>query len=339
MRNVKSAAALGAVHTSVDPKDLAQYQQDAAQSERHRVLRGIRVLTPEGVQKVQMGSNSSHQLMVNTGDKRTYVQPHRHPLKWEYFSMEEVGKGKVKIICFNEAGKVAAVQYLIPGRDSSYTIPVGVYHTAVFMEDGTQFEEIKPGEFVAESDKEAPSWAPAENTPESLEFHRWLEICTPGEEAANSHAIVMNHYHHDLEEVSAKQQEILRTNEAIQQQQKRLLSAQTEIQHQGQQFLPALFGAVSGATSCPTEGGSCAQGAWSFLVERLFSLDSASSKTLNVNVKVDVNVSLVGSGPQLFGGRTPAQAKMQADPTSSPQIEIIPDHSDSPVSWCGLLGH
>ena len=83
---------------------------------------------------------------INAVEPGTVVPVHKHPTKDESFV---VLKGRVKILTYNDEGKVLETIILDP-KDGRYgiDIPKGVWHTLESIESGSCIFECKEGPFV-----------------------------------------------------------------------------------------------------------------------------------------------------------------------------------------------
>ena len=83
---------------------------------------------------------------INAVEPGTVVPVHKHPTKDESFV---VLKGRVKILTYNDEGKVLETIILDP-KDGRYgvDIPKGVWHTLESIESGICIFECKEGPFV-----------------------------------------------------------------------------------------------------------------------------------------------------------------------------------------------
>jgi cupin fold WbuC family metalloprotein len=113
--------------------------------------------------------DASHpaQRLLNAVEPDSYIRPHRHldPLKDETFV---VLKGAFGLVLFDEAGKVTDWRVLrSQGEVVGAHVPAGVFHCLVSLAQGSVFFEAKAGPYDATTDKDWPSWAPPEGTPEA----------------------------------------------------------------------------------------------------------------------------------------------------------------------------
>lgn len=83
---------------------------------------------------------------INAVEPGTVVPVHKHPTKDESFV---VLKGRVKILTYNDEGKVLETIILDP-KDGRYgvDIPKGVWHTLESIESGSCIFECREGPFV-----------------------------------------------------------------------------------------------------------------------------------------------------------------------------------------------
>jgi cupin fold WbuC family metalloprotein len=92
----------------------------------------------------------------------SYIRPHRHldPEKDEAFILIS---GRIGVILFSDTGEVTeAVTLSRQGGILAADIPSGVFHTAVSLEPGTVFFEVKAGPYRPLSPAETAVWAPPE---------------------------------------------------------------------------------------------------------------------------------------------------------------------------------
>ncbi len=80
-------------------------------------------------------------------------------------------RGRFGLVLFDEGGKVQSTAVLAPdGEVMGVDIPHGTFHTVLALEPGSVFFEAKAGPYVALTDAERASWAPAEGTPEGASY-------------------------------------------------------------------------------------------------------------------------------------------------------------------------
>jgi cupin fold WbuC family metalloprotein len=109
---------------------------------------------------------------LNVMLKGTYIAPHRHldPPKSESFLVLE---GEIAFFTFDDAGRIVGTHIL--GRDAvGIDAPPGVWHTLVPLTDHAICYEVKPGPYVAATDKEFAAWAPAEGDAAAGEYVQTL---------------------------------------------------------------------------------------------------------------------------------------------------------------------
>ena len=100
---------------------------------------------------------------LNVMIQGTYVAPHRHrdPPKSESFLVLE---GQLAFFTFDDAGQINGT--FILGRDAvGIDIQPGVWHTIAVLTDHVICFEVKPGPYVAATDKDFAPWAPMEGDP------------------------------------------------------------------------------------------------------------------------------------------------------------------------------
>src|SRR5262249_51531888 len=119
------------------------------------------------------------QRFLNAGDPGSYIRPHRHiAARWELFS---VLRGGIDLLIFGEDGTVTSRASLRGDSGSVVEIPGATWHSFVFTAPGTVALEIKPGPYVAATDKEFAAWAPREEDPAAPQCRAWLERAQRGE--------------------------------------------------------------------------------------------------------------------------------------------------------------
>lgn len=108
--------------------------------------------------------------LLNAIEPGSYIRPHCHldPEKDEAFILMS---GTLGVVTFSADGEV--VEKVLLSHDSgnlAADIPHGVYHTALSLESGTVFYEIKAGPYRQLNEEETGSWAPEESDPQAHAF-------------------------------------------------------------------------------------------------------------------------------------------------------------------------
>ena len=115
----------------------------------------------------------AHRLLVAM-EPGSYVAPHRHldPGKDETLL---VVRGRLGIVIFRAENPVDRSIVLQAGSEAiGIDIPHGVFHTVVALAAGTVFFEAKAGPYVPIAEAERAPWAPAEGTPEAVDYQEEL---------------------------------------------------------------------------------------------------------------------------------------------------------------------
>jgi cupin fold WbuC family metalloprotein len=110
-------------------------------------------------------SSACHRFF-NAIEPGSYIRPHCHqdPEKDETLVMI---RGSLGIVRFDASGTVTASFRLAASGDKvAVDIPSGVYHSAVSLESGTIFLEVKAGPYLPLSAEEKAPFAPEEGSPE-----------------------------------------------------------------------------------------------------------------------------------------------------------------------------
>jgi cupin fold WbuC family metalloprotein len=115
--------------------------------------------------------------LLNAIEPGSYVQPHQHaePTKDETMV---VLRGMLGLVVFDDSGRIVS-HYLLRAASAhvGVNIPHGTWHTVVALEAGTIFFEAKAGPYRALDAGERAAWAPAEGSPESLQYlARWRAL-------------------------------------------------------------------------------------------------------------------------------------------------------------------
>jgi cupin fold WbuC family metalloprotein len=100
---------------------------------------------------------------LNVMIRGTYVAPHRHldPPKAESFVVLE---GEIAFFIFDDSGKVVRTD-VIGGDPIGIDMQPGVWHTLTPLSEHAVCYEVKPGPYVAATDKDFAPWAPREGDP------------------------------------------------------------------------------------------------------------------------------------------------------------------------------
>lgn len=115
------------------------------------------------------------QRMLNAIEPGSYVRPHRHvsPPKVECFVWL---RGRLAFFVFDDRGNVNNLIQI--GEETGVRcvdVKPGCWHALVSLAAGSAVLEAKDGPYVASEDKEFPSWAPAEDSPEAGPYLKGLE--------------------------------------------------------------------------------------------------------------------------------------------------------------------
>ena len=113
--------------------------------------------------------------LLNAVEPGSYIPPHRHldPAKDETFV---VLRGRLGLVCFDEAGDITRLAVLDPGGEVvGANIPHGTYHTLVSLAPGSVFLETKAGPYAPIGDEERAPWAPREGDPQAADYLARLE--------------------------------------------------------------------------------------------------------------------------------------------------------------------
>jgi len=124
------------------------------------------------------------QRLLNAFEPGTYVRPHRHAGsgRWELFVCL---RGRAAVLAFDGDSTVTARADLdAAGPTLAVEAAAGVCHTVVSLAPGTVMLEVKPGPYVALTDKDFAPWAPAEGDPACPAMVAFFERAAIGQWAA-----------------------------------------------------------------------------------------------------------------------------------------------------------
>ena len=146
----------------------SELEKKALQSQRGRVNHNFHV-----------DLNENPNRFLNVMSKGTYFTPHRHidPPKPEGFIILQ---GKVAMLIFDDQGTPQEVHLLdAQGETRGIDIPPGIWHSLLVLSETAICYEVKPGPYVAASDKDFASWAPKEGSADCSTYQetlkKWVE--------------------------------------------------------------------------------------------------------------------------------------------------------------------
>ncbi|OGU06419.1 MAG: hypothetical protein A2075_07650 [Geobacteraceae bacterium GWC2_58_44] len=106
----------------------------------------------------------------NAIEPGSYIRPHRH-LDPEKDETLIIMRGTLGIVTFDDSGEVTGSALLqAAGGQVVADLPHGVYHTALSLESGTIFLEVKAGPYLPFSAEEKAPFAPEEGAPEAARY-------------------------------------------------------------------------------------------------------------------------------------------------------------------------
>jgi cupin fold WbuC family metalloprotein len=110
-----------------------------------------------------------HRLLIAM-EPGSYLQPHRHLLypKPELFVAL---RGTLAVIIFADDSEIEHTYVLSPKRETmGVEVAPGTWHSAVSLEEGSVFLEVKPGPYKSLPDEDKAPWAPAEGSPAAMDY-------------------------------------------------------------------------------------------------------------------------------------------------------------------------
>jgi len=113
--------------------------------------------------------------LINAIEPDSYVPPHRH-LAQDKDESIVVLRGKIGILYFDDLGAITDRCVLVPdGETVGANIRHGEFHSVVSLAAGSVFFEAKAGPYMALTEAERASWAPAENTADAIYYLQWMK--------------------------------------------------------------------------------------------------------------------------------------------------------------------
>lgn len=139
-------------------ENLDQLATKAQQSPRLRTNQNLHPDVSDPVQRLAV-----------TMEPKSYVRIHRHPHTWELLS---ILSGRLVVLAYNSEGKI--IERLVLGEETTtLEIPAGVWHSAIALDKGTTFLEIKQGPYVPVPEEDTFTGSPAEGEDSSEAIMTW----------------------------------------------------------------------------------------------------------------------------------------------------------------------
>jgi len=108
--------------------------------------------------------------LLNGMETDSYIPPHCH-LDSSKDETILILRGKIGMVLFDAAGKLTRTVVLQAGGATlGINIPHGQIHSLVALEPGSVFFESKAGPYAPLSAQEKAAWAPAEGTPDAVQY-------------------------------------------------------------------------------------------------------------------------------------------------------------------------
>lgn len=109
------------------------------------------------------------QRLAVTMEPKSYVRIHRHPHTWELLS---ILSGRLVVLIYNSEGKIT--ERLVLGEETrALEIPAGEWHSAIALDKGTTFLEIKQGPYIPVPEEDTFTGSPAEGDEKSEAVMAW----------------------------------------------------------------------------------------------------------------------------------------------------------------------
>lgn len=141
---------------------LSQQAEQAIRSRQHK--------------NIHQHYNDSCQRLFNAIGIDSYIRPHRHSIDPKDECLIAV-RGRMALLVFDDVGQVGQIiRFGVQTNEAQQAIsvgvnlPAGIWHTVIAEVPGSILFEVKSGPFNPEQAKEWAAWAPAENTPDAVEY-------------------------------------------------------------------------------------------------------------------------------------------------------------------------
>lgn len=157
----------------IHPDQFEELREEALASPRLRAIRPF-----------HLGLDDNPHRFLNGILRGSYVAPHRHQQhpKAESFVVLE---GEAGVVEFDDSGRQTACHRLLalggthpagePRPACGIDLLPGRWHSIVALSAFVVIFEVKPGPYVANTDKEFASWAPREGDARQSEYLAWME--------------------------------------------------------------------------------------------------------------------------------------------------------------------
>ena len=150
-----------------DVQDIALLAERARQLPRRRTNLNIHETTDDPVSR-----------FLNVAQPGSYVRPHFHGgNRWELVTLLS---GALDMVVFDDAGAIQRRVDLSPGQNIVVELQGGEWHSLVFRTIDTVLLEVKPGPWIASTDKYFAEWAPEEGDAMVPAFLEWLAVAPIG---------------------------------------------------------------------------------------------------------------------------------------------------------------
>ena len=140
---------------------LGQLIEQAATSPRQRSHHNVHESAGDMVQKLFVAATT-----------QSYFRPHRHADKSEFAL---ILRGRFVVFRFDEQGNIVERQLIGEGTGvNGLELPANTWHCWLSLSDDGVFFETKQGPYDPATASEMAPWAPAENTPEAVQYLEML---------------------------------------------------------------------------------------------------------------------------------------------------------------------
>ena len=124
--------------------------------------------------KILHNKGDYHNKVFNFILEDSYMHPHLHPGKEKIEKMHLI-QGSFSLILFDSKGEVIESIVLEKGKKEFIEVPALTWHTYVMLSDKVIIYETMKGIYNADTWKKMASWAPKENSTESLRYLSMLK--------------------------------------------------------------------------------------------------------------------------------------------------------------------
>lgn len=121
--------------------------------------------------------NDPVQRLAIAMEPESYVRIHRHPHTWEVLASLA---GRFVVLIYNSEGEVT--ERVVLGEEAQVVeIPAGIWHSALSLDSGSAFFELKQGPYVPVPEEDTFPGSPAEGDERANDIMAWYATAKVGD--------------------------------------------------------------------------------------------------------------------------------------------------------------